>query len=272
MRMNNGRGAERMDLRERKRESERGKENGVGRSRSLSEVGTRWAARGHSTDGRRNTGRQRDFTPRGGGRGQGRHREGVDWGMTKESKGRDNPKYDARNKSPQTGGGGANPTGRERSGKGPGLGYKKLEDLSKEDPAIVAISLSNHPALKEVLGQSKMKNDLVELLCLLLSNAFSSRADRANRQHLADIVKGSDFFRVVLPYYLTGMESEPSCSRRAQYPEHLGNILTILSEVFTPIVFKFTSSFYSFRFRKKDSYLWNLQNLIALTLTCDSYL
>lgn len=238
-----GGGAERMDLRERNGELERGKGNGIGRARSLGEVGTRWAARGQSTDGRINTGRQRGgSTPRGGGWGRGRGREEVKWGGTKESKGRDNPKYDVRNKSPQTGGGGggANPTGQAKSAKGPGLGYKKLEDLSKEDPAIMAISLSNHPALVEVLGQSKMSKDLVELLCLLLSSAFGSRADRATRQHLADIVKGSDFFRMVLPYYLTDMESEPSHSRRAQYPKHLGNIVTILSEVYAPIVFKFT--------------------------------
>lgn len=111
------------------------------------------------------------------------------------------------------------------------MGFKKLEELSKQDPSVVAISLSNHPALGEVLGGARMSKELIELLCLVLSKAFRSRADRATLQHLANIVKNSDFFRMVLPYYLAGMESEHNAIRRAQYPEHLGNILAILSEV-----------------------------------------
>lgn len=136
-----------------------------------------------------------------------------------------------RGDQPQTSAGGAAFTGRERSMQGPGLGYKKLEELSKEDPVVAAISLSNHPALEEVLRDTRMSKELTELLCLVLSNAFRSRADRATRQHLVDIVKGSDFFRMVLPLYLAGMESERNSIRRAKYPEHLGNILAILSEV-----------------------------------------
>lgn len=148
-----------------------------------------------------------------------------------ERRGRGDPKYEAEIRNPQTSAGRAASTGRERSAQGPGIGYKKLEELSKQDPSVVAISLSNHPALEEVLRQTKMSKEFIELLCLVLSNAFRSRADRATLQHLANIVKGSEFFRMVLPYYLAGMESEGNCIRRAQYPEHLENILAILSKV-----------------------------------------
>lgn len=139
-------------------------------------------------------------------------------------RGRGDQKYDAGNRNPGS-------LGTARSAQGPGLGYKKLEELSKQDPSIVALSLSNHPALEDVLKESKMRKELIELLCLVMSNAFRSRADRSTLQHLAGITKGSNFFRIVLPYYLADMESERNCTRRTQYPEHMGNILTIMSEV-----------------------------------------
>lgn len=123
------------------------------------------------------------------------------------------------------------PTSRARPAQGPGLGYKKLEELSKQEPSLVAISLSNHPALAEVLKETKMRKELIELLCLVLSNALRSRAERATLQHLAGIIKGSNFLRIVLLYYLADVESERNCNRRMQYQEHLGNILAILSEV-----------------------------------------
>lgn len=232
-----GRGAEGLNLRGSKGESEKGKERWAGKPRPRGEWGARGAARGQSRETRREAGRQRgEATPRGGGGGLGwgRHREGGGWRETEmrmERKGRRDAKYDVENRNPQTCAGRAASTGRERSVQRPGLGYKKLEELSKQDPSVVAISLSNHPALKEVLRETRMSKELIELLCLVLSNAFRSRADRATLQHLANIVKSSDFFRVVLPYYLAGMESERNCIRRKQYPEHLGNILAILSEV-----------------------------------------
>lgn len=141
-----------------------------------------------------------------------------------ERRGRGDQRYDAGNRNPVS-------LGAARSAQGPGLGYKKLEELSKQDPSVVALSLSNHPALEDVLKESKMRKELIELLCLVMSNAFRSRADRATLQHLAGITKGSNFFRIVLPYYLADMESERNCTRMTQYPEHMGNILTIMSEV-----------------------------------------
>lgn len=95
----------------------------------------------------------------------------------------------------------------------------------------MAITLSSHPALQAVLSETKMRQDLIELLGLVLSKAFKSRAERGTLQHLAGIIKDSGFFRTVLPHYLVGMVSEFNAVRRAQYPQHLENILVIVSEV-----------------------------------------
>lgn len=227
-----GRGAEGLDLRGSKGMSEKGKKKW---ERPRGADGARGPARGQSSESRRDAGQQRGgVTPRGGGgRGWGRPREGsagreaeARMGRGGRGRGRRDPSYDAENRTPHTSAGRAASTVQR-----PGIGYKKLEELSKQDPSVAAISLSNHPALVDFLRETRMRNELVELLCLVLSNALKSQADRSTRQHLANIVKGSDFFRMVLPLYLAGMASEHNCIRRAQHPEHLGNILAILSQV-----------------------------------------
>ncbi|KAK7877831.1 hypothetical protein WMY93_031503 [Mugilogobius chulae] len=76
-----------------------------------------------------------------------------------------------------------------------------------------------------------MRKDMVELLCLVLSKSFKSRADRGTLQHLAGIIKDSGFLRVVLPHYLAGVGSEPDKMRRERYPQHLESILAILTQV-----------------------------------------
>ncbi|XP_008287693.1 NFX1-type zinc finger-containing protein 1 isoform X2 [Stegastes partitus] len=121
--------------------------------------------------------------------------------------------------------------GTGRAPQGRGLGYKKLEELTEKDPSEVAITLSSNAALPTMLSEAKMRQDLIELLCLALSRAFKSRADRGTLQHLGGIIKDSGFFRTVLPHYLVGMVSEFNAARRAQYPRHLENILVIASEV-----------------------------------------
>lgn len=234
-----GSGAEGLRMRGSTGESEKGKEKWERNLRSQGDSVARGAARGPSRERGRDAGQQRgEAAPRGGsGRGRGRAREGAGCGETEarmdrrgRGRGRGDPKF-AENRNPQTGAGRAASTGRDRSEQRPGLGYKKLEELSKQDPSVAAISLSNHPALEDFLRETRMKKELIELLCLVLSNALRSRADRATLQHLAHIVMGSDFFRMVLPFYLAGMESEHNRVRREQYPEHLGNILTIMSQV-----------------------------------------
>lgn len=128
-------------------------------------------------------------------------------------------------------GGRSNSTGRVRTPQGHGLGYKTLEELSRQDPSVVAITLSSHPTLPEVLSDRVMRSDLVELLCLLMSKAFKSRTDRGTLQHLAGIIKNSMFLQTVLPHYISGMGLESKPFRRAQYPQHLENILAIAHEV-----------------------------------------
>ncbi|XP_047439999.1 NFX1-type zinc finger-containing protein 1 isoform X2 [Mugil cephalus] len=118
-----------------------------------------------------------------------------------------------------------------RAPQGRGLGYKALEELSEKDPSTVAITLSSNPALKDVLGETNMRPDLIALFCLVLSKAFKSRTDRGTLQHLAGIIKDSGFFRTILPHYVGNMGSESNHARRQQYPRHLENILTILSQV-----------------------------------------
>ncbi|KAK7877833.1 hypothetical protein WMY93_031505 [Mugilogobius chulae] len=114
--------------------------------------------------------------------------------------------------------------------KGSGLGYKKLEELSTKEPSEVAICVSSHPGLKPLLSESTMRKDLVELICLVLSKAFKSRADRGTLQHLAGIIKDSAFLLTVLPHFLIGVCAESDAARRDKYPQHLENILAILTQ------------------------------------------
>lgn len=128
-------------------------------------------------------------------------------------------------------GGSVHPPDRDRAPKCHKLGYKKLEELCEEEPSVVAFTLSSHPALKDLLSDREMRKDLVHLVCQVLSKAFTSRTERATKQHLANIVKDSEFFRATLLYSLAGMESESDPFCRARHPQLLGNILAILSEV-----------------------------------------
>lgn len=232
-----GRGPKEMGLRGRA-ESENDTEKWAGKPRPRGGWGVRGADR--STEGRRDVGRKPwEATARGGVRWGSKsiNREGAGWRNAEvrmERSGRGDQNYekcDVGNRNPQSRVGRPLSTSGARPAQGPGLGYKKLEELSKQEPSLVAISLSNHPALDEVLKETKPRKDLIELLCLVLSNAFRSRADRATLQHLAGIIKGSNFLRIVLLYYLADVESEHNCNRRMQYQEHLANILVILSEV-----------------------------------------
>uniref|UniRef100_A0AAV2M8Z6 Zinc finger, NFX1-type containing 1 n=1 Tax=Knipowitschia caucasica TaxID=637954 RepID=A0AAV2M8Z6_KNICA len=95
----------------------------------------------------------------------------------------------------------------------------------------MAVCISSHPALKPLLDECAMRKDLVELLCLVLSKAFKARADRSTLQHLAGIIKDSGFLRTVLPHYLAAVSSESDAVRREKYPQHLDNILAILTQV-----------------------------------------
>uniref|UniRef100_A0A8C1MGC4 Zinc finger, NFX1-type containing 1 n=1 Tax=Cyprinus carpio TaxID=7962 RepID=A0A8C1MGC4_CYPCA len=111
------------------------------------------------------------------------------------------------------------------------LGYKMLEGLLEREASEVAITLSSSTGLKNLLDDSTMRSDLVQLVCQVLCKAFGSRIDRKIVLHLAGTVKDSPFFRNILPYHVTGMMSDYVQARREQYPQHLSNIISLLSEV-----------------------------------------
>ncbi|XP_039653022.1 NFX1-type zinc finger-containing protein 1 isoform X2 [Perca fluviatilis] len=231
----------------------RGRGAGAGRGRGGAADAER--GRGSAADAGRQGGGAR---PRVGGRGRGGNggegaerggvrrngeqgapeREGARRGMAGMGASRAGHSVDRRGERrdnvgdrQERNGGRSNSTGRVWAPKGHRLGYKALEELSGEDPSVVAITLSSHPGLQEVLRETQMRQDLVELLCLVLSKAFKSHTERGTLQHLAGIIKDSGFFRTILPHYLGGMRSEFNPVRRAQYPQHLENILAILSKV-----------------------------------------
>lgn len=111
------------------------------------------------------------------------------------------------------------------------LGYKTLEGLLEKEASEVAITLSFSTGLKNLLDDNMMRSDLMQLVCQVLCKAFESRIDRKIVLHLAGIVKDSPFFRNGLPYHVTGMMSDYAQARREQYPQHLINIISLLSEV-----------------------------------------
>ncbi|XP_073708408.1 NFX1-type zinc finger-containing protein 1 [Garra rufa] len=108
------------------------------------------------------------------------------------------------------------------------LGYKTLEGLLEKEASEVAITLSSSTGLKNLL-EDNMRSDLMQLVCKVLCKAFESRTDRKIVLHLARIVKDSAFFRNFLPYHVTGMLSDHAQARREQYPQHLRNIISLVS-------------------------------------------
>ncbi|CAL8339331.1 unnamed protein product [Lota lota] len=109
--------------------------------------------------------------------------------------------------------------------------YMTLADLSEKPPSEVAITLSSSPAFQALLEERDIRHDLVQLVCSALSRAFQSRVDRSTVQHLAGVVKDSGFLRTILPQYIGGMSSESDPARREQYPQHLDNMIAVLSKV-----------------------------------------
>ncbi|KAM6979789.1 NFX1-type zinc finger-containing protein 1 [Aplochiton taeniatus] len=82
-----------------------------------------------------------------------------------------------------------------------------------------------------MLDEKEMRPDLVQLLCQVLCKAFQSRTQPRTLQHLAGMVKDSSFLRTILPFYVTATASESNPFRREQYPQHLDNILALISQV-----------------------------------------
>lgn len=119
------------------------------------------------------------------------------------------------------------------------IGYKELQELLEKDASVVAITLSSSVALQALLSETTMRQDLVQLLCQVLCKALQSKNDRRIVLHLAQVVKDSGFFQTVLPHYVTGMMTDHIPARRQQYPQHLDNIINLLSGVLS--MFPFSS-------------------------------
>ncbi|XP_066519944.1 NFX1-type zinc finger-containing protein 1 [Hoplias malabaricus] len=118
------------------------------------------------------------------------------------------------------------------------FGYKRLEELLEKDASEVAITLSSSAELKVLLDDKIMRQDLIQLLCQVLCKAFQSKNDRRILLHLAQVVKDSAFLQTVLPHYVTGMMTNyTDPARREQYPLHLDNIISLLSDVVSMLPF-----------------------------------
>ncbi|XP_068769058.1 NFX1-type zinc finger-containing protein 1 isoform X2 [Struthio camelus] len=111
------------------------------------------------------------------------------------------------------------------------IGYKFLESLLQKDPSEVVITLASSLGLKELLSQTSMKPTFLQLICQVLRKACSSRMDRQSVQQLLGVVKESNFLKICLPQYVSDIITEAVPAVRHQYPEHIGNIISLLQDL-----------------------------------------
>ncbi|NXL46082.1 ZNFX1 protein, partial [Podilymbus podiceps] len=111
------------------------------------------------------------------------------------------------------------------------IGYKFLESLLQKDPSEVVITLASSSGLKELLSQTTMKPNFLQLVCQVLRKACSSRMDRQSVQQLLGVVKESNFLKICLPQYVSDMITEAVPAVRHQYPVHICNIILLLQDL-----------------------------------------
>ncbi|NXM69663.1 ZNFX1 protein, partial [Serilophus lunatus] len=111
------------------------------------------------------------------------------------------------------------------------IGYKFLESLLEKDPSEVVITLASSSGLKELLSQTDMKPNFIQLICQVLRKACSSRMDRQSIQHLLGVVKESNFLKVCLPQYVSDMVTEVVPAVRHECPVHISNIISLLQDL-----------------------------------------
>ncbi|NXI17194.1 ZNFX1 protein, partial [Irena cyanogastra] len=111
------------------------------------------------------------------------------------------------------------------------IGYKFLESLLEKDPSEVVITLASSSGLKELLSQTTMNRNFVQLICQVLRKACSSQMDRQSVQHILGVVKESNFLKVCLPQYVSDMVTEVVPAVRHEYPEHISNIILLLQHL-----------------------------------------
>lgn len=111
------------------------------------------------------------------------------------------------------------------------IGYKFLESLLEKDPSEVVVTLASNSGLKELLSQTTMNHNFVQLICQVLRKACSSQMDRQSVQHILGVVKESNFLKICLPQYVSDMVIEVVPAVRHKYPEHISNIILLLQHL-----------------------------------------
>ncbi|NXU72969.1 ZNFX1 protein, partial [Oreotrochilus melanogaster] len=111
------------------------------------------------------------------------------------------------------------------------IGYKFLESLLQKDPSEVVITLVSSLGLKELLSQTAMKPNFLQLVCQVLQKACSSRMDRQSVQQLLGLLRESNFLKICLPQYVSDMITEAVPAVRQKYPVHIHNIILLLQDL-----------------------------------------
>ncbi|NXD26029.1 ZNFX1 protein, partial [Spelaeornis formosus] len=111
------------------------------------------------------------------------------------------------------------------------IGYKLLENLLEKEPSEIVITLASSSGLKELLSQTAMNRNFVQLICQVLQKACSSQMHRESVQHILGVVKESSFLKICLPQYVSDMVTEVVPAVRHEYPEHISNIILLLQHL-----------------------------------------
>ncbi|NXT67826.1 ZNFX1 protein, partial [Chaetops frenatus] len=212
---------------ERAREPWNEQENAFGGRRSqLGQAHERtrgpWNEQENAFRGRRYQGGQAQGGARGRGRGLRSRWENE--GSRGRMRPQENPHF-YQNATP----GGAHHS--EQPWQGRRIGYKFLESLLEKDPSEVVTTLASSSGLKDLLSQTTMNYNFVQLICQVLRKACSSQMDRQSVQHILGVVKESNFLKICLPQYVSDMVTEVVPAVRHKYPEHISNIILLLQHL-----------------------------------------
>ncbi|NXS00806.1 ZNFX1 protein, partial [Oxylabes madagascariensis] len=168
--------------------------------------------------------RYQDGQAQGGARGKGMRSGWENEGSTWRMKARENPHF-CHSATP----GGAHHSEQPRRARR--IGYKFLESLLEKDPSEVVITLASSSGLKELLSQTTMSRNFVQLICQVLQKACSSQMDRQRVQHILGVLKESNFLKICLPQYVSDMVTEVVPALRHEYPKHISNIILLLQHL-----------------------------------------
>ncbi|NXR22404.1 ZNFX1 protein, partial [Cinclus mexicanus] len=175
-------------------------------------------------NGQENGGRGRGYR---GGQAQGGARvrglrsgwenEGSTWKMQPQ----ENPHF-YQNATP----GGAHHSKQPRRARR--IDCKFLKSLLEKGPSVIVIILASSSGLKELLSQTTMSHNFVQLICQVLQKACCSQVDRQGVQNILGVVKESNFLKICLPQYVSDMVTQVDPAVRHAYPEHISNIILLL--------------------------------------------